>query len=89
MLLTLGKEHRLRMFENKVQRIIFGPQQSHGITKDELHNLYSTLNCQKCMQICFCPSFAAESSIKLHVTRCAVVRNSTFHVLVYCAARIA
>jgi len=43
--LTLGKEHRLRMSENKVQRIIFGPQ-SHGITKDELHSLYSTLNCQ-------------------------------------------
>jgi len=46
--LTLDKEHRLRMFENKVQRIIFGPQ-SHGITKDELHNLYSTLNCQSAL----------------------------------------
>jgi hypothetical protein len=45
--LTLGEEHRLRVFENRVLRKIFGPEREedgswrklHG---DELHSLYSS-----------------------------------------------
>jgi len=28
--LTLGEEHRLRMFENRVLRILFGPKRDEG-----------------------------------------------------------
>jgi hypothetical protein len=42
--LTLGEEHRLRIFENKVFRI-FGPKREEDgswrkLHNDELHNLY-------------------------------------------------
>jgi hypothetical protein len=46
--LTLKKELRLRVFENKVLRRIFGPERDEvmrGMKKlrnGELHNLYST-----------------------------------------------
>jgi hypothetical protein len=45
--LTLREEHRLRMFENRVLRIIFGPKRDEvtgGWRKlhNELHNLYSS-----------------------------------------------
>jgi hypothetical protein len=46
--LTLREEHRLRVFENRVLRIIFGPKR-YEVTGDwrklqneELHNLYSS-----------------------------------------------
>jgi hypothetical protein len=46
--LTLREEHRLRVFENRVLRRIFGPK-SDEVTRewrklhdDELHNLYSS-----------------------------------------------
>jgi hypothetical protein len=48
--LTLRKEHRLRVFENRVLRRIFGPKRNEmteGLRKlhnEELHNLYSSLN---------------------------------------------
>jgi hypothetical protein len=45
--LTLREEHRLRVFENRVLRRIFGPKRDE-VTRDwrklhneELHNLYS------------------------------------------------
>jgi hypothetical protein len=48
--LTLREEHRLRAFENRVLRRIFGPKRDE-VTRDwrkmhneELHNLYSSLN---------------------------------------------
>jgi hypothetical protein len=41
--LTLRKEHRLRVFENRVLRRIFGP-------KEELHNLYSSPNIIRVMK---------------------------------------
>jgi hypothetical protein len=48
--LTLREEHRLRVFENRVLRRIFGPKRDH-VTEDlkklhneELHNLYSSPN---------------------------------------------
>jgi hypothetical protein len=46
--LTLRKEHRLRVFENKVLRRIFGPKRDEvtgewrKLHNDELHNLYSS-----------------------------------------------
>jgi hypothetical protein len=46
--LTLKKEHRLRMFESKVLRRIFGSRREEIIGgwrklhNDELHNLYSS-----------------------------------------------
>jgi hypothetical protein len=49
-LVTLREEHRLRVFENKVLRIIFGPKRDDVTGKwrklhiEELHNLYSSTN---------------------------------------------
>jgi hypothetical protein len=47
---TLREEHRLRVFENRVLRRIFGPKR-YEVTKEwrmlhngELHNLYSSPN---------------------------------------------
>jgi hypothetical protein len=46
--LTLREEHRLRVFENRVLRRIFGPKRDEvtgGLRKlhnEELHNLYSS-----------------------------------------------
>jgi hypothetical protein len=40
----LRKEHRLRVFENRVLRRIFGPKRDEvrKLHSEELHNLYST-----------------------------------------------
>jgi hypothetical protein len=43
----LGEEHRLRVFENRVLRRIFGPKRKvdgswRKLHNDELHNLYSS-----------------------------------------------
>jgi hypothetical protein len=46
--LTLREEHRLRVFENKVLRTIFGPKKNEIVGgwrkqhNEELHNLYSS-----------------------------------------------
>jgi hypothetical protein len=45
----LREEHRLRVFENRVLRMIFGPKREERISwrklhNDELHNLYSSPN---------------------------------------------
>jgi hypothetical protein len=45
----LREEHRLRVFENRVLRRIFGPKREEDgswrkLHTDELHNLYSSLN---------------------------------------------
>jgi hypothetical protein len=46
--LTLREEHRLRVFENRVLRRIFGPkrdEETRGLRKlhnEELHNVYSS-----------------------------------------------
>jgi hypothetical protein len=47
--LTLSEEHRLRVFENRVLRRIFGPKREEDgsctkLHNDELHSLYSSLN---------------------------------------------
>jgi hypothetical protein len=47
--LTLGEEHRLRVFENSVLRRIFGPKREEDrswikLHNDELHNLFSSQN---------------------------------------------
>jgi hypothetical protein len=47
--LTLGKENRLRVFENRVLRRIFGPKRKEDgswrkLHNDELHDLYSSPN---------------------------------------------
>jgi hypothetical protein len=47
--LTLRKEHRLRVFENRMLRRIFGPKRKEDgswrkLHNDELHDLYSLLN---------------------------------------------
>jgi hypothetical protein len=47
--LTLGEEHRLRVFENRVLRRIFGPKREEDgswrkLHNDELHSLYSSPN---------------------------------------------
>jgi hypothetical protein len=45
----MGEEHRLRVFENRVLRRIFGPKREEDVSwrklhNDELHSLYSSLN---------------------------------------------
>jgi hypothetical protein len=45
----LGEEHRLRVFENRVLRKIFGPKREEDgsgrkLHIEELHNLYSSLD---------------------------------------------
>jgi hypothetical protein len=46
--LTLREEHRLRVFENRVMRRIFGPKRDEvtgewrKLHSEELHNLYSS-----------------------------------------------
>jgi hypothetical protein len=45
----LGEKHRLRDFENRVLRKIFGPEREENgswrkLHSDELHNLYSSPN---------------------------------------------
>jgi hypothetical protein len=47
--LTLGEEHRLRVFENRVLRKIYGPKREEDgswrkLHIDELHSLYSSPN---------------------------------------------
>jgi hypothetical protein len=48
--LTLREEHRLRVFENRVLRRIFGPRRDEvtgewrKLHSEELHNLYSSLD---------------------------------------------
>jgi hypothetical protein len=48
--LTLRKEHRLRVYENRVLRRIFGPKREEvagglrTLQNEELHNLYSSPN---------------------------------------------
>jgi hypothetical protein len=47
--LTLGEEHRLRVFENRVLRKIFGPKKEgdgswRKLHNDELHSMYSSSN---------------------------------------------
>jgi hypothetical protein len=47
--LTFREEHRLRVFENRVLRKIFGPKSEEDgswrkLHNDELHSLYSSLN---------------------------------------------
>jgi hypothetical protein len=47
--LTFGEEHRLRVFENRVLRRIFGPKREEDgswrkLHNDELHRLYSSPN---------------------------------------------
>jgi hypothetical protein len=47
--LTLREEHRLRVFESRVLRRIFGPKMEEGrswrnLHNDELHSLYSSPN---------------------------------------------
>jgi hypothetical protein len=47
--LTLREEHRLRVFENRMLRRIFGPKREEDgswrkLHNDELHSLYASLN---------------------------------------------
>jgi hypothetical protein len=47
---TLGEEHRLRVFENRVLRRIFGPKREEvaggwrRLHNEELHNFYASSN---------------------------------------------
>jgi hypothetical protein len=51
--LTLREEHRLRVFENRVLRGIFGPKRNditgdwRKLYNEELHNVYSTPNIRR------------------------------------------
>jgi hypothetical protein len=42
--LTLREEYRMRVFENRVLRILFGWRGWRKLHNEELHNLYSSLS---------------------------------------------
>jgi hypothetical protein len=49
LVLTLREEHRLRVFENRILRKIFGPKREEDVSwrklhNDELHDVYSSPN---------------------------------------------
>jgi hypothetical protein len=78
--LTIREEYRLRVFENRVLRRIFGPT-ADGVTEDwrklhneELHNLYSSPNIIRMMK---------SRSMRLagHVARIGATRNA-YRILV-------
>jgi hypothetical protein len=54
--LTLREKHRLRVFENKVLRKIFGPKRDEmtggwrKVHNEELHNVYYSPNINRMMQ---------------------------------------
>jgi hypothetical protein len=52
---TLREKHRLRVFENKVLRRVFGPKREEDgswreARNDELHSLYSSINIVRSMR---------------------------------------
>jgi hypothetical protein len=77
--LTLREEHRLRVFENRVLRKIFGPKRKEGgswrkLHNDELHDLYSSPNIVKVIKL-------RRMRRAGHVTRMGEVRGA-YSVLV-------
>jgi hypothetical protein len=56
-LLTLREEHRLRVFENRMLRRIFGPKRDHvtgdwrKLHNEELHYLYSSPSIIRMMEL--------------------------------------
>jgi hypothetical protein len=55
--LTLREEHRLKVFENRVLRRIFGPQRDkvtggwRKLHNEECHNLFSSPNIKKMVKL--------------------------------------
>jgi hypothetical protein len=53
--LTLREKHRLRVFENRVLRRIFGPKRGEGRSgrklHNELHSLYSSMNIVRAIKL--------------------------------------
>jgi hypothetical protein len=78
--LTLREEHRLRVFENRVLRRIFGPKRDEVTTgwiklhRDELHGLYSSPSIIRAIK-------ANEMRWAGHVTRMGEVRG-VYNILV-------
>jgi hypothetical protein len=49
---TLREEHRLRVFENRVLRRIFGPKKDGIISRRKLNNvLYNLYSCEKVIKM--------------------------------------
>jgi hypothetical protein len=73
--LTLREEHRLRVFENRVLRRIFGPKRDEGtggwkkLHNEELHGLYSSPSSTRVFK-------ARRMRWAGHVVRMAEVRNA-------------
>jgi hypothetical protein len=73
--LTLREEHKLRMFENRVLRRIFGPKREEAtegrrkLHNEELHNLYSSPNIIRVFRI-------RRMKLEGHVARMSVMRNA-------------
>jgi hypothetical protein len=77
--LTLREEHRLRVFEKRVLRKIFGPEREEDrswrkLHNDELHSLYSSLNIVRVIK-------SRRMRWVGHVA-CMVERRSVYRVLV-------
>jgi hypothetical protein len=77
---TLREEHRLRVFENRVLRRIFGPKRDHvtgdwrKLNNEELHNLYSSPNIIRMIK-------SRRMRLKGHVARMGETRI-TYMILV-------
>jgi hypothetical protein len=78
--LTLRKEHRLRVYENRSLRRIFGPKRDkvtgdwRKVHNEELHNLYSSSNIIRIIN-------SRTMKWAGHVTRMAENRNA-YRILV-------
>jgi hypothetical protein len=74
--LTLRVEHRLRVFENRVLRRIFGPKRGEWrkLHNEKLHNLDSSLNIIRIIK-------SRRMRWAVHVARMGVKRNDYIFLL--------
>jgi hypothetical protein len=78
--LTLREEHRLRMFENRMLRRIFGPKREEvaggwrRLHNEELHNVYASTNIIRVIK-------SRNVRWTVHEARVGDVRNS-YNILV-------
>jgi hypothetical protein len=77
--LTLREEHRLRVFENRVLRRIFGPKRDEvtgwrKLHNEELHSLYSSPSIIRVIK-------SRQMRLAGHVARMREVRNA-YNILV-------
>jgi hypothetical protein len=86
--LTLGEEHRLRMFENSVERRIFGPQRDEvmggwrKLHNEGLRNLYSSphvIRMMKSRRVGWAGHIACMRRREMHAGICWESQKEMYH----------